>query len=133
MAAPVWKRIAAGIYDLLVVIALWFGTAAAALAMTRGNLDSAHPAFRVALLAVLLSYFALSWLRGGQSIGARAWRLRVETSTGDLLKARQAWVRAVIMCVGALPLGLGTMIAWFDPARRSVQDRLSDSRVVRWP
>ncbi len=123
----------AGIYDLLVVIALWFATAAAALAVTRGNLDPAHPLFRGALLLVLLSYFALSWRHGGQSIGARAWRLRVERNAGGLLDARHAWLRAVVMCVGAVPIGLGTLMAWLDPARRSLQDRVVDSRVVRWP
>ncbi len=128
--APVWRRIAAGIYDFLIVLALWFATGAAALALTHGHLDATHVAFRLALLAITLGYFALSWQRGGQTIGARAWKLRIEDGCGRTLRPRQAWLRALVLCLGALPLGLGTAAAWFDPARRALQDRAAGSRVV---
>ena len=128
--AAVWRRMAAGCYDLLIVIALWFATGAAALALTGGALDATHPLFRLTLLVITLGYFALSWQRGGQTIGARAWRLRVEGHDGRTLGARAAWLRAFALCAGALPLGLGTAIAWFDPARRALQDRAAGSRVV---
>ncbi len=129
--APVWRRMAAGCYDLLIVLALWFATGAAALALTRGNLDPANPLFRLSLSAVTLGYFALSWQRGGQTIGARAWQLRVEGRDGRSLDARKSWLRALALCVGAVPLGLGTIIAIVDPARRAVQDRAAGSRVVQ--
>lgn len=124
---------AAGVYDLLIVLALWFATGAAALALTQGSLAASHPLFRFALVLVALGYFALSWQRGGQTIGARAWQLRVEGSSGLALSMRKAWIRALVMCLGALPAGLGTAIAWFDPERRAVQDRACGSRVVRVP
>jgi len=125
--------VAAGVYDLLIVLALWFATGAAALALMRGSLPASHPVFRIALVLVALGYFALSWQRGGQSIGARAWRLRVEDGSGRTLPMRKAWLRALVMCLGALPVGLGTAIAWLDPARRALQDRACGSRVVRLP
>lgn len=131
--APVWRRMLAGCYDFLIVLALWFAIGAAALALTRGELDARHPLFRLTLAAITLAYFALSWQRGGQTIGARAWRLRVEDRDGRVLNARDAWLRAVVLCVGAVPLGLGTAIAWFDDARRAVQDRAVGSRVVQQP
>lgn len=131
--ASVWRRMAAGFYDSLIVLALWFATGLAALVLTRGTLDPAHPLFRLTLATITLGYFAWSWQRGGQTIGARAWRLRVEDLRGHTLDARHAWLRALAMCVGALPVGLGTAIAWFDSHRRGVQDRVARSRVVRTP
>ncbi len=121
---------AAGVYDLLIVLALWFATGAAALALTGGSLAATHPLFRLALLLVAIGYFALSWQRGGQTIGARAWRIRIEDRAGRTLSAKAAWLRALVLCAGALPLGLGTAVAWFDPERRSLQDRVAGSRVV---
>ena len=129
--APVWRRMAAGIYDLLIVLALWFATGAAALALTRGSLTASHPLFRIVLMLVALGYFALSWQRGGQTIGARAWRIRVEDRSGGTLPMRKAWLRAMVLFVGALPLGLGTALAWLDRERRGLQDRASGSRVVK--
>lgn len=131
--AAVWRRMAAGCYDLLIVLALWFATGAAALALTRGDLDATHPLFRLTLATLTLGYFALSWQRGGQSIGARAWRLRVEGLDGRTLNARQCWLRAGVLCIGAVPAGLGTVIAQFDGRRRAVQDRVVHSRVVEIP
>ncbi len=131
--AAVWRRMFAGLYDLLIVLALWFATGAAALAVTLGALDAAHPLFRLALVAVALGYFALSWQRGGQTIGARAWRVRVESNDGRGMPALTAWLRALVTCLGALPLGLGTLIAALDHDRRSLQDRVAGTRVVRVP
>lgn len=128
--APVWRRFAAGIYDLLIVLALWFATGAAALALTRGALAASNPLFRAALVLVALGYFALSWQRGGQSIGARAWRLRVEDRSGQSIGRGRSWVRALVMCLGALPLGLGTAWAGFDRERRGLQDHAAGTRVV---
>lgn len=128
-----WKRFAAGVYDLLIVSALWLVTGAVALAATRGTLDGANWLFRSLLVFVTLGYFALSWQRGGQTIGARAWRLRVRAAEGRDLSARAAWLRASAMCLGALPAGLGTLIALLDRDRRALQDRVANSCVQQLP
>jgi uncharacterized RDD family membrane protein YckC len=47
------------------------------------------------------AYFVFSWLRGGQTLGMRPWRIRVTTREGTRLSLWQAILRAM---VAALPL-----------------------------
>ncbi|MGA8277928.1 MAG: RDD family protein [Rhodanobacteraceae bacterium] len=133
--AALWLRLAAAIYDLFPLIGLWMLTAALALAITRGTLDAHHPplAYRLALLLVTAAYFVISWSRGGQTIGMRAWRLKLTTADGGSL----SWPRALLRFGGAwmslLALGIGFLWCLVDRDRRAWHDIVAHSRVVREP
>jgi uncharacterized RDD family membrane protein YckC len=130
-------RLAAAIYDLLPLIGLWFATAAAVMLSFHGNVDVAHPSptyrasLRIALLAVTAAYFVASWVRGGQTIGMRAWRLRVVATDGGALPWPRATVRFAVAIVSLAALGLGFAWCLVDPARRTWHDIAARSRVVR--
>lgn len=135
-AAPLWIRCAAALYDLFPLLGLWMGTAFVAL-WFGGDIDAAHPprGFRLAeqlmLVAVTAAYFVVSWARGGQTIGMRAWRTRVVTGTG----APPAWPRALLRFLVAL-LSLGAFGAGFlwclvDRERRAWHDIAAGTRLVR--
>src|SRR5262245_29015504 len=102
--ASLWLRIAAGIYDLFPLVALWMLTAGIALLAVHGEIDLMEPSLgwrvglRVALFAVTAGYFVLSWTRGGQTIGMRAWRLRIVDADGNALGWSRAILRFVIAC-----------------------------------
>ena len=75
VSAPLWLRLAALLYDFLVLIAVWMFAAALLLIAFSGDVDVAHqpPLFHFTLQGVLVAltalYFTLSWSRGGQTIG----------------------------------------------------------------
>ncbi|HEY0179065.1 MAG TPA: RDD family protein [Dokdonella sp.] len=133
--APLRLRLAAAIYDLFPLIALWMLTAALFLLVAHGRIDAAHPPFayrlglRAALLAVTTAYFVVSWSRGGQTIGMRAWRIRVVAADGGVLP----WPRAVLrfalapLALIVLCTGLGIL----SRAQRSIHDKLSGSMMIR--
>src|SRR5262245_26350494 len=110
--ASLWLRIAAGIYDLFPLIALWMATAGVALLAVHGEVDLAHPSFgwriglRAALVVVTGAYFVISWARGGQTIGMRAWRLRIVDDGGNALGWARALLRFVVACVSLVALGI---------------------------
>jgi uncharacterized RDD family membrane protein YckC len=131
--AALWLRIVAGAYDLLPLLALWFVTAAAALAATAGTLDYHAVWYRLALLAITIAYFVLSWIRGGQTIGMRAWRLRVVGADGRPLDATRALVRFAVACVSLLAAGIGFLWCGIDPQRRAWHDIAARTLVVRVP
>jgi uncharacterized RDD family membrane protein YckC len=132
-------RLAAAVYDLFPLIALWMLTAGLCLLAVRGHVDVAHPplawrvALRAALLAVTAAYFTISWSRGGQTIGMRAWRLRVVALDGTAL----SWPKALARFVGALAslllLGLGFLTCLVQSRRRGWHDLLVGSEVLRLP
>lgn len=139
-------RIAAMLYDLMPLIALWMFTALvvmAGLQWATGSTDLiktdavAHEAvaywlsLRLALLAVTAGYFIVSWLRGGQTIGMRAWRLQLMTADGTPLRAGQAWLRFGVAWFSLLAAGLGFLWCLVDAERRSWHDIAAGTRLVR--
>jgi len=137
--APLWLRLAAAIYDLFPLIALWMLTAGLCLLAVGGHVDLTHPplawliALRLALLAVTAAYFVVSWSRGGQTIGMRAWRLRVVSVQGDRLAWSRASARFAASLLSLLALGIGFAWCLFEADRRGWHDLLAGSRVVRLP
>ena len=131
--APLWRRLAAGLYDFFPVLALWMVTGAIALAATQGAMDVRHPPllYRLALLLVTAAYYVLSWARGGQTLGARAWRVRVQREDGAALSLAAAALRFAVSLLSLLLLGLGFLWALFDARRRTWHDMATSSLLVR--
>lgn len=157
--ASIASRLAALLYDLLIALALLLvvGLLAqlathARLVTMRGGHAQVPLAYQGLQLAVLIGYFVLSWWRGGQSIGARAWRLRVLAADGAPPRLPRALLRALLAAAPLLALLLGRVASprvallavaalWvidyaalpFDRARRTLHDRLSGTRLARLP
>lgn len=129
------RRFGAMLYDLLILAALWMVTATICLGLTGGQMDVQHPPWwqRLALLAVSVGYFVLSWSRGGQTIGMRAWRLRLRTLDGGSVPVTRALVRTVLASLSLALAGAGFWWAWFDRRHLTVHDRLCETVVQRIP
>lgn len=101
LPAPLWRRLAAAIYDGLLLIALWMVTLLliclplnSALGLKPGNAMN-----RGLLLAVALGFFVWFWTRGGQTLGMRAWRLQLRRADDALLRLPVAVVRGTAMLI----------------------------------
>lgn len=160
--APLWRRLAAAGYDGLLLLGIWMSTVLVE-AVLRALFQYQHPepTLRAALFLGGLLFFGWSWTHGGQTLGMRAWRLRVESGgriglswAGALSRyagllccwgvslapalARLPQVREealaapVSLACGALLL-LG-LLAWrLDALRRGPQDWLSGAVMVELP
>lgn len=130
--AGLWRRLAALAYDGLIQLALFFAGTALLLPLTGGQaLAPGNPWYGAYLLAISLVYNGWSWFQGGQTIGMRAWRLRLVDQGGAPLARRQVYVRYGAALLGGAALGLGFLWMLVDPARRTWHDRLSSTAVVR--
>ena len=96
--AGFFRRLAALAYDALLVVALWFIVTFAMLPLTGGEaiLASSHGLvahfYHAALLLLTAAYFGFCWLRGGQTLGMRAWRIRLERADGGA----PGWLDALV-------------------------------------
>jgi len=128
-------RLLAALYDAFPVMALWFVATMLALALTGGTLDVQRLPHKLLVQALLLAvtglYFVISWRRGGQTIGMRAWRLRVVRSDGRPLDTRQALVRFGISLLSLAAVGLGFFWALIDAQNRTWHDIAAETLVVR--
>jgi len=136
---PLHVRLAALVYDLFPLIGLWMATAALALLVVHGDVDAAHPpavfrhGLRAALLVVTCAYFALSWTRGGQTIGMRAWRLRLVDEHGGAVRGSQALLRFAVALLSLAAAGIGFFWSLVDHDRRTWHDIASGTTLVRLP
>ena len=120
------RRLAALVYDALLLFALLFAATIPVVIVTGGEAVVANePAYTAWLLAVSCLYLGWCWTRGGQTLGMRAWRMRVRTRNGTRLGWRHALTRytAALVSIGAA--GLGLLWVAFDRERLSLHDRLS--------
>ena len=75
--------------------------------------------------------FGWFWTHGGQTLGMRAWKIRVVTIDGYQLDWQMALFRFVSALISWVALGAGFWIAIFDPERLTWHDRFSKTRLER--
>ena len=120
------RRLAALVYDALLLFAVLFAATVPAVIVTGGEaVGPNHPAFTAYLLAVSYLYFGWCWTRSGQTLGMRAWRMRVRTREGEPLGWGRSLVRFTAAMVSIGAAGIGLLWVAFDRERLSLHDRLS--------
>lgn len=126
------RRLAAMVYDALILMAVWMLAGFIGVALNDGEANES-PLFRSVLLVVTFAFFAFFWMRAGMTLGMQAWRLRVQSVDGRALTLTQCLVRFVVAIVSLVAGGLGYWWILFDAEKRSWPDIVSGSRVVVLP
>jgi uncharacterized RDD family membrane protein YckC len=129
--ASLFKRCAAFSYDLLILVGLVASFTLLAVLLRGGAIAPGSLWFQFALLAIVTGFFCGFWAHGGQTLGMRAWRIRVVGQDGAPLSWSRAALRFAAGVLAVLPLGLGLWWGIFDAQRRGWHDRLTNTRVVR--
>jgi uncharacterized RDD family membrane protein YckC len=133
------RRLAALVYDFLLLAALLMIFTAGALFFTHGTAIVPATAgawvyvYRAGLVLVIAGYYVLNWLRSGQTLGMRAWHLRAVADSGKPMARKAALLRLGFSLIAWAPAALGVLWLYFDPEHLALQDRLSKTRVVRLP
>lgn len=133
VAPSLWRRLAAMFYDSWLVVAIWLlgATADFAIKLALGVPDApVHFPLQLFLLLSPMLFFGWFWTHGGQTLGMRAWRLKLLTAGGDPVDWRQAMIRYAAVWLSFLALGLGYFWILVDRDRLAWHDRLSATRLV---
>lgn len=132
--AGLLRRLGAMLYDGLLLVAIFMLAGLLALTVTGGEaVPSGSFWFQAYLLLIAMLFLCGFWINGGQTLGLRSWRLRVESADGGPVDARQALLRFAAAFLALAPAGLGLFWLVIDPERRAWHDRLSGTRVVLLP
>lgn len=129
------RRLAAGAYDLLLVTALLICAAVPLPFLPHSTVASGWGRLLVQIYLGLVctGFFCWFWVHGGQTLGMRAWRLRVVTTAGTALSWPHALRRCAAAVISLLPLGLGVIWAGIDRHGLAWHDRLSGTRLILLP
>ena len=126
-------RLLAMFYDGLLLISALLIATALALMVTQGTLSYHNPFFRTFLFLICFSFYAWFWLHGGQTLGMRAWRLRLQNTGGGPISVWQALLRFMAAIPSLAIGGLGLLWLVFDKNKMAVHDHISESVIVRLP
>lgn len=136
-APSLLRRFAALGYDSLLLLALWFLSSLpwvwfAGTALTpAGGLW--HRAYQLWLVLVALAFFAGFWRHGGQTLGMRAWRIRIVTHAGAPVGLPAAVKRFLWGLLSLLTLGSSWWWSLIDRERLGWHERLSGTRLILVP
>lgn len=122
------RRIASIAYDSLLVGAIWMLGGALVIVPAGDAVQPGSRLFQLYLWLLAWSYFAVCWRRG-QTVGMRAWRIRLISKTGDA-GWLQTLVRYAVAWVSALSLGAGFLWAYANTDRATWHDIASGTRLV---
>jgi uncharacterized RDD family membrane protein YckC len=129
------RRFAALIYDSLLIAALLLVYTAVIVllrgaAVTRDNAGIWWYAYCAGEVVVIGGYYVINWVRSGQTLGMRAWRLRAVDASGKPLELAPAALRFLFGFLAWAPAALGVLWLYLDAEHLALHDRLSRTRVV---
>ncbi len=139
--ASFWKRLFAWVYDLLGALGIFI------LALVVGELvlylvtlpwvddfsqiseaASSNPFWGLYLFLTVQYYYVWCWVKGGQTVGMKTWRLQLYKKNGQLLSWKEAYIRS-ILSLG----GISNIWSLVDEKRRGLHDLIFDTRIVELP
>ena len=125
--ASIFKRIAALFYDCLLLIAVFFVITAVAVRVNGGEAIES-PLYLMALIPVAWIFFAWFWINGGQTLGMRAWKIKLVNESGDAISVRSSVIR---FAVGFVFFPFVLLPALFDNDKRGLHDKLAGTKILR--
>lgn len=144
--AGLFRRLASWIYDLLLAMAVYMVAGAAGFAIfaifaylglvdmngAKHLIEVQQSSFLYSSLIYLWNlswvayFFIFFWVKSGQTLGMKAWRLRLQNLDGTLISRKTALVRLLPTL-----LGLGNFWLLIDGKnKQSLQDKVSNTEVV---
>ena len=128
------RRLGAIFYDSLLLGAVLLLASLFALPLL-GDAPS-RPAillFRIYLVLSAFGFFAWFWTHGGQTLGMRVWRIRLQNLDGGPITLWQALLRYLAAIASWLFFGLGFFWSLVDKEKLTWHDRFSMSELVIIP
>ncbi|MDX1696290.1 MAG: RDD family protein, partial [Ketobacteraceae bacterium] len=138
-SATLWRRVMSIEYDQQILWAIWVATGFVHALIfgidTSGSSQQLQRTLFPMLLGSTFLFYYWFWTHGGQTLGMRAWRLKVVDARLDGTPPH--FIRCVLRFVGAFfslsAFGLGYIWVLFDPNNDTWHDRISSTRTLVIP
>ena len=130
--AGLGRRLGAALYDALLIIAIWMLTLFVWVSAGDGE---AVAGWYVQLVLGLewAAFYAYAWLRGGQTLGMRAWRIYLVNEDGFPPHLGNILLRLLVAPFSVAFLGAGYLWMYTNDRRQTWHDNLSGTVVVHVP
>ena len=89
-----------------------------------------HPGFSLYLIICAGAYIIFCWVNGGQTLGMKAWHLKLINEDANHVTWSQAVVRYLWGVLGFWLAGVGLLWCLVDKDRQTLADRFAQTRMV---
>jgi uncharacterized RDD family membrane protein YckC len=129
--ASLKRRLLSLIYESLILAALLLVSALPVIILThKWDHTIARAMLQIWLLVLCGLYFVWQWVRAGQTLPMKTWRLQVVARDNSALTVARATLRYVLALASTAFLGLGFLWALIDRDRHFLHDRLAGTRII---
>ena len=129
-SAGLFRRLAAILYDSLLIIAMWLITTLLLVAFINDGAALQGPLFQFGLYFEACLFYSYFWRLRGQTLGMQVWKIKLVSPSLQTLSWQECFARIFFALVSVSMLGLGFIWMLFDPDRLTWHDRASGTRVV---
>lgn len=125
------RRLSAGVYELLSLIAIWLLITLLFEIVTAGlDIVLKRNLLQLVLWLATGVYLITCWVKTGQTLAAQAWKIKLVNTESSLLSVQQALLRYLLVTVSFIVFGVGFLWAVVDKDSLFLHDRLLKTRFV---
>lgn len=130
--AKLGRRIGALTYDSLILLAILLFASVPIVLLAPSNINISHSfAYRGYLLLVTIIFYHICWHQSGQTLGMRAWKIRLISNDNKPISFTQSAIRVLTAIPAFLFFGLGYFMLYFNKQRATLHDLASGTLLVR--
>ena len=118
------KRIAASVYDLFLLLGVWFAVGSFAVWINGGIIQTKW----VGPILVIMStwiFYGYFWMNGGKTLGMAVWNFEIYSIDGDEITLKKVSIRFFSNIFTILLAGLPLALMYFSKDNLSLSDYLS--------
>lgn len=123
------RRIAASIYDLFLLLGVWFLVGSIALGIKyffTGEVSSLNPNIGMSLVIFSAWFFySYFWLHGGKTLGMAVWKFEIYSLDNNKIGLKHVSIRFFINLVTFLLAGMPLLLMYVSKKKLSISDHFS--------
>ena len=117
------SRLGSILYDLLLVFSFVFFIGGIVILINQKQPITSSLFFYLLTLPLIYSYFSISWVKGKQTLGMRAWKFEITQKDGKNITYKQSLIRLLLAIVSLT--GVGFLFRFFNAYQLPIHDYYS--------
>ncbi len=124
------RRIAASVYDLFLLLGVWFAVGSFAVWINGGIIQTKW----VGPILVILStwiFYGYFWMNGGKTLGMAVWNFEIYSTNGGNITLQKVTIRFFCNVLTILLIGIPLVMMYFSKNNLSFSDYFSKTSYKR--
>ena len=122
------RRLGSIIYDFFLVFSFVFFIEGVVIIINNKQAITNSLFFYLLTLPLIYIYFSMSWIRGKQTLGMRAWKFEIIQKDGLNITQKQSLIRFLLAIISLL--GIGFIFQFFNPHKLPLHDYYSKTYLI---